>query len=275
MAVTLRETFTIDGILTDVTSVALSDPTGTFGVKRNDTGATVVADGTAMTKVGTGTYEYAFAEPEPNLTYTYWVEWVYSGETYHDEHTVVGTVTLPVSLAEAKVHLRITHDDDDAYILNVIKAATNLAEIFQQRTYVQRQRIYILDDFPAVIIIPYPPLIQVDSIQYTDTDGVLQTLAPSQYQVDIKNEPGRIVPAYGESWPSTRGILDAITVTYIAGYGTADDVPAEIKQAVLLIIGHLYENRENVTDARLARIPDGAERLLWPGRILYRCDQAN
>lgn len=94
--VTLSEKFTIDGSLTDVTSVKLSDPTGSFGVKRNDNNVVVVADGTDMIKMETGIYQYEFDEPDVNLTYTYWVEWVYDGETYHNEHTVKGKTTTLV-----------------------------------------------------------------------------------------------------------------------------------------------------------------------------------
>lgn len=92
--ITLTETFKKDGALIEITSSKLSDPTGTYGVKRDDTDAVIVADGTAMTKVGTGVYTYSFDEPEgeTGLTYTYWVEWVYNGRTYRNQHTAIGAV---------------------------------------------------------------------------------------------------------------------------------------------------------------------------------------
>jgi len=91
--INLSETFKRNGEYIDVTSAVLSDPTGTFGVKRDDTDTIIVADGTAMTKVSTGVYTYSFDEPigETGLTYTYWVEWVYEGRTYRDEHQVTGS----------------------------------------------------------------------------------------------------------------------------------------------------------------------------------------
>jgi hypothetical protein len=70
--------------------VVLSDPTGTFGVKRTDTNAVVVADSTALTNVSTGVYRYTFTDPAPGLTYNYYVEWVYGGETYRVERTISG-----------------------------------------------------------------------------------------------------------------------------------------------------------------------------------------
>lgn len=90
--ITLTEHFRISDVLTDVTSVVLSDPTGTYGVKRNDTDEVVVADAVEMTNSATGTYTYTFTEPAEGLTYTYWVEWVYGGETFRDEHEVTGTI---------------------------------------------------------------------------------------------------------------------------------------------------------------------------------------
>ena len=90
---TLKETFTIGGVLTDVTSVVLRDSTGVFGVKRNDTDEVVIVAGEVMVEISAGTYEYSFDEPASDLTYTYWVEWVYLGATYRDEHTVIGKVT--------------------------------------------------------------------------------------------------------------------------------------------------------------------------------------
>lgn len=80
----IRQTWKVEGVLTDVTSAKLSDPTGTYGIKRNDTNAVVVADDTSMTKSATGTYEYSFTDTE-DVSYTAYVEFVYLGATYHFE----------------------------------------------------------------------------------------------------------------------------------------------------------------------------------------------
>jgi hypothetical protein len=76
--------FFVEGVLTNVTSAKLSDPTGTFGVKRNDTSAVVVADGTNMTNSATGVYEYSFDDVQ-DVAYTGYVEFVYAGNTFHFE----------------------------------------------------------------------------------------------------------------------------------------------------------------------------------------------
>lgn len=94
---TVRANFRYNGVLTDATSAKLSDPTGTYGVKRDDTDAVVVADGTAMTKVSTGTYEYSFTEPASGLSYTAYVEFVYGGQTYYLESDLASTGTVEPS----------------------------------------------------------------------------------------------------------------------------------------------------------------------------------
>ena len=82
--------FYIDSVLTNMTSVELEDPTDTYGVKRDDTDAVVVASGTAMTLISPGIYEHEFTDPAFNLTYTYYLKVVYSGETYYIENTFDG-----------------------------------------------------------------------------------------------------------------------------------------------------------------------------------------
>jgi len=91
-----------------------------------------------------------------------------------------------------------------------------------------------------------PPLQSVSSITYVDTDGVTQTLAADQYLVDAKSQPGRIEPAYGVSWPSTREQANAVIVRFIAGYGAAAAVPQCIKNWMLIRIKTLWENREQI-----------------------------
>ena len=89
----ITRTFKLGGVPTDMTSVKLSDPTETYGIKRNDTDAVVVADGTDMTRVGVGQYSYTFADPAYDLTYTYFLEAVYGGETIWAQDTLKGPLT--------------------------------------------------------------------------------------------------------------------------------------------------------------------------------------
>ena len=108
------------------------------------------------------------------------------------------------------------------------------------------------------------------TIQYVDTAGDTQTLSSSVYNVDIYQEPGRISEAYGQQWPTTRIINNAVIVTYVAGYGaTAATVPQGIKDAIMILVNHLYENRDIiVTGTIVSKIPMSAISLL-DGYVVY------
>lgn len=88
----IHQTFKVADVLTDVTTAKLSDPTGTYGIKRNDTGATVVADGTDMTNTATGTYEYTLSAVA-NVSYTVYIEFVYDGDTFYFEYDLPAATT--------------------------------------------------------------------------------------------------------------------------------------------------------------------------------------
>lgn len=171
----------------------------------------------------------------------------------------------PVTLIEAKAHLRVTATDEDTLITALIKAARQQAEhrtvatVFVTQTWTET-----LDAFPAEIVLSRRPLQSVSSITYTDTDGTEQTLAVADYQVVTDELLGRIVPAYGVDWPTARDMPGAVVVTYVAGYGAAADVPESIKSAVLLLIGHLYEHREAVSDGSMSELPMAVDALLAP-----------
>ena len=116
-----------------------------------------------------------------------------------------------------------------------------------------------------MIRLPKPPLIAVSSITYVDACGLTQTLDPSLYLVHAGGiTQGVIAPAYGKIFPPTRCQLDAVKVTYTAGYGPASAVPQGIVQAILLCIGHWYEHRTAVAEGSWGPIPRGVEALLAP-----------
>lgn len=166
---------------------------------------------------------------------------------------VTGPTTEPVTLADAKSHLRIDTTDEDAYLSALIKAAREKLEQDMRRAFVQQIWEMFMDCFPDEITIPLPPLVSVTSVKYLDTAGTEQTLATSEYVVDAKSEPGRIALAYGKSWPSTRDTVNAVTVRFVAGYGAAgatnseQKVPDGIRHAVKFLVAHWYENREPIS----------------------------
>lgn len=180
----------------------------------------------------------------------------------------------PVTLAEAKNHLRITasNSDEDALISNLIKAARQWCEAYTGCSFVLQTWQVKLDEFPECIKLPRGPVIAVSSITYLDTSGDSQTLASSSYRVDADTIPARVTEAYASTWPSTYPVTNAVTVTYTAGYedtgsSPTDDVPEAIQQAILLMVAHLFENREASSVAALTEIPMGVAALLGPYRV--------
>ncbi|AEE98031.1 head-tail connector protein [Mahella australiensis] len=178
----------------------------------------------------------------------------------------------PVTLEEAKKHLRVDISDDDSLITSLIMAAREHAEAITRRALITQTWELSLDIWPygSEIIIPLPPLQKVDSIKYTDSAGVEHMLDLNICIIDTKEEPGRIVLKNEYSWPSeTLQAADAVHIRFTAGYGNAGNVPQTIKQAILLMIGWWYEQRETAIIGSVAReVPMAAEALLWPYRVL-------
>ncbi len=128
--------------------------------------------------------------------------------------------------------------------------------------------------WPPVIGLTLPPLKSVDSVMYIDANGAEQTLSPSLYRVTGAGSwLTEISPACGQSWPSVRWQTEAIWVTFTAGYGTgAEDVPAPLLQAIRLLVGHWYQNREAVNVGNITgEIPLGVRTLLSPYKVFRGC----
>lgn len=182
------------------------------------------------------------------------------------------TTVEPVTLAEAKIHLHVGTDEteQDDYISTLIKVARTSAEIYTGRTFCAKTYNYYLDGFPGnvgAIYLPYPPLLSataVTSIAYFDSDGVSATLDSDYYQIDHTAEPAIIVPDEDDTWPSTQAYkLNAVNIEYTGGYGTtAASVPAPLKQAILLLVGLWFENREQVSVGTVNEIPYAARMLM-------------
>lgn len=167
---------------------------------------------------------------------------------------VTDAAAEPLTLAEAKAHLNVFETSRDTYITTLIGVARTWCEEYLQRSLIDTTWELTLDAFPTAIKLPRPRVRSVTTLQYIDTSGNLQTLNSNSYKLDDKSEPGWIVPAYGYSWPSTRDDVNAVIVTYVAGYGAnAAAVPLPIKQWILLALGTMFDNREiEVTGAGLA-----------------------
>lgn len=182
--------------------------------------------------------------------------------------------TQPVTVAEAKAHVRQDADADDTLIGSLIEAATKYVESQSERALVTRTYRLSIQSAPksGTLELPMPNLQEVTDIKYTDTDGVEQTWSSGDYQVDTASEPGRVLPMPGESWPTVKaGIVNPYRITYTAGYGNAAAVDPRAKQAILLIVGHWYQNREMVLTGTISKEVEGAVANLcaqiWPGTV--------
>lgn len=157
--------------------------------------------------------------------------------------------SLPVSQAEVKAFVRIDDSAEDGVIDRMIAAAIGMvdgADGVLGRALITQTWALKLDAFPPEITLPLPPLQSVSSITYFDADGAEQTLSASLYQIVGVGDhgPAKIVPAYGQAWPACQSIPEAVTVTFIAGYGDAADVPGPIRQAIEKAAADLYAMRE-------------------------------
>ena len=168
----------------------------------------------------------------------------------------------PVSAADAKAHLRVTHTNDDSYITNAITAARKQVEMDIGRSLIAQTAVYRSDRFPKTpFCLPNPPISAVSSITYYDSAGATQTVATTNYALDSYS--GQLDMTSTGSWPEPRGQAGDVTITYTAGYGTAaTHVPEGIIHAIKLLVTDLYENR-NLTMADAVENP-AYRRLLMP-----------
>jgi uncharacterized phiE125 gp8 family phage protein len=186
-------------------------------------------------------------------------------------YLVTAPTREPVTVEEIKDHLRIDIDTEDELIAVWIKVARAHCEKLQNMVYLTQTWDWYLDDFPAVPIdVPLPPLQSVTSIKYTDTDDSEATVTASDYRIDTYSVPGRINLAYGVSWPAvTLKTLNGVVIRFVAGYTGVNKVPQETKAAIKLLVGHLYEHREETSTERvLKNIPIGIYSLLDIDRIV-------
>ena len=148
---------------------------------------------------------------------------------------------------------------------------SDISKEWQGRAYIDRTYILTLDDWPecGYIELPMPPLDSITSIVYTDSSGTNNTWSSAEYQVDASGFVGRVSPAYGYSWPSSvLRVMAGVTVTYKAGYGAAtSDVPERIKHAIKMVLGDLWENREDSDIVQKYKVPWGVKGLLGFDRV--------
>lgn len=169
----------------------------------------------------------------------------------------VDPTSEPVEVAEARDFCRIDVSDDDALLAALISAARQGVERTLNRALVTQTLAATWDGWPRgnVFVLPRgAPLGSVSSVAYVDGDGDSQTLSSDVYVVDTYAQPGRVALAWNQTWPTAREQANAITVTYVAGYGDGEDVPAAIRMGILSMVADVYEHREAFVEGQALQV---------------------
>lgn len=181
-----------------------------------------------------------------------------------------------VTLTRAKLHLRLAiteeeataYTDEDAIIQGLINGAYQYAEHYTQATLATRTKTLVLDGFPSgsdAIELPWSPVTAIESLEYIDPAGNEQSLDAETLRLDTRSIYPLLAPQWGSQWPSTTDEPESVTIAATAGQ---TETPPDVEVAVLLLIGHWYENRESVVIGTItSEVPMGVDMLLAPYRI--------
>lgn len=177
----------------------------------------------------------------------------------------------PVTLQEAKDHLKVDFEDEDSLITGMIAAARDYAETYCNRALMTQTILQVLHDFPfyssnnpyCAVRLYRTPVQSLVSITYKDLDGNSTTVELEKVVLSNIEIPARIAPKSGENWPDSIKEPGAITIEYTAGVSDPADVAPSIKSAILLLVGEMYERRENFVKS----LPDAVTALLSPYKI--------
>lgn len=179
---------------------------------------------------------------------------------------LVAPAIIPVTLAEVKEQLRVDYNDDDALItrlINVAVAYTDAQGALGHAMISQQWGQWVKSTPPQSVMISLGPVIQIDAVKYYNEAGALQTDTLSNYEITGFGFAVKIGPKDGFNWPVTQERSDAIRIEFTSGYGTTvADVPDTLRHAMLMLIGHWYDHRENTMMDELTNIPYGFDMLL-------------
>ncbi|MFA5208492.1 MAG: head-tail connector protein [Candidatus Paceibacterota bacterium] len=159
---------------------------------------------------------------------------------------ITAPIDWAVTLDEVKTHLRITGTDDDKYLQSLIYAAQQRVEEEYGLALTPATWEAYLDTFPKGEIEIYRyPIASITSVKYIDNNGATQTVSSGNYSTDITGQPARIIPDNSYDWPEVEEVANAVQIRFVTGWTTPEIIPADIKHALLLIIGDWYLNRED------------------------------
>lgn len=191
--------------------------------------------------------------------------------------TILAPGEEPITVDDARAHLEAARygdteldATDDAMIESWIQSAREHCEDYLGLSLAVRTLEIALDEFPddgAAIVLPMGPVIDVLSVSWGDESD--DEMDADDYVLDDYSVPHCLKPV--TAWPSVTSAPNAVKVRYLAGYGEttdgADPLPAVFRSAMLLVIGHLYENRSESTEKAMSSLPLGVQALLRPRRV--------
>ena len=173
---------------------------------------------------------------------------------------VAQPTTEPLTLSEVKNHLRIDGNYDDALLNSCITSARMYFESMCEISIASQELLLALDSFDDIIYLPRGPVQSIEDISYADLQNNQEIL--DDWIEDLVSNPARITPAFGQSWPATAEVVNAVQVSYTTGYTTPSMVPKLLKSGMLFYVAHLYENRSAVTDSDLKEVPMAVESII-------------
>jgi len=207
---------------------------------------------------------------------------------YFSLSRTVAPTDLAVSMVEARQQLRVDTTgspataEDDTIIETLIDAVTQEIDAgtgWLGRAIAPQTWKLSLSEFPSVIRLPFPPLISVVSLTYTDLDGNSQTLTEGTDFRVVKEEgisagPACIVPTYLGTFPAARSDFDTVQVIFQCGYGSGSPVTANIpdiiKRYVLSALAVAYDTRDSEAASSTAlfqRVPPSVRNSLEVLRV--------
>lgn len=154
----------------------------------------------------------------------------------------------PVSLAEAKAHLRVVHTEEDQLIGTLINSARRIVEARSGLLLIQQVWTAYLDNWPetGIINLPLWPVTTVNDLTVYGEDNVAAAIDPAHYFADSASRPARLVMRGSRAWARPGRIANGIAVTMTVGYGAAATaVPAPLREAILVLVAHWFEHRGN------------------------------
>lgn len=178
---------------------------------------------------------------------------------------ITPATAYPVPDTDALEHLRLTANDETYLVHALVGSACDLIGEMSGRCLASEVWAASYSSISGKIKLPKSPVISVDSVTYYDQTDMVQSLPTTDFYVFLSDDHAEMQPKPGRQWPVTSTRDDAITITFTAGYAA---LPQALRAAVLLTVGHLYENRQaSVVGMTVATLPLAVEELVSIHRL--------